>query len=125
MFKDKGTLTKDEQILISRYAKDVQDQLSKSVLESKENQLSYSYDNWIENMEQGKEINFSQTRNASVIEIGKPNTAKIARALVQLADGISRQPLKAELEHDGRLKEFQQHPKGTRVKANGEIVTGS
>ncbi|EIT85383.1 hypothetical protein A374_11585 [Fictibacillus macauensis ZFHKF-1] len=76
-------------------------------------------------MEQGLEINFKKLDKATVIEIGKLNVSRLARALVEFNDGIPRKPLASEINHDGRLKEFQQYPKGTKVKSNGEVVKGS
>jgi uncharacterized heparinase superfamily protein len=76
-------------------------------------------------MEQGLEINFSKTDKINVVTIGKPNIAGLARVLLERTDGISRKPLKKELEHDGRLEAFKQYPKGTRIKANGEVILGS
>jgi alkylated DNA nucleotide flippase Atl1 len=119
MFDNKGIITEDEQILISRYPDDIQERLKDELLKAKEVTIrSFAYDNWIKNMEQGLVITFKE----NVTLIGQPNTARLARALLEMQDGITRKPLKSELEHDGRLEEFKQYPKGTRVKANGEIV---
>ncbi|MDG5789662.1 hypothetical protein QA612_19580 [Evansella sp. AB-P1] len=125
MYKDKGLITSEEQSLISRYSADIQGQIKDELLNSKEMQISFSYDKWIENMEEGLEINIRETDKGRVKTVGKLNTARLARALVEINDGISIKPNKTELEHDGRLEEFKQYPKGTRVKANGKIVEGS
>lgn len=125
MYKDKGIITQGEQTLITRYPDDLQYKLKGELLKAKEMQKSFSYDRWIDHMEQGLEIGFSKTDKVNVTTIGKPNTAKLARVLVEMTDGISRKPLKEELEHDGRLEEFKQYPKGARVKFNGEVIMGS
>ena len=122
MFKDKGIITEEEHILISRYHTDIQNKLRDKLLKAKEMPKSFSYDSWIDNMEQGLEISYNKTDKGQVISIGKPNTARLARMLVEMSDGVKIKPLKEELEHDGRLEEFQKYPKGTRVKANGEVV---
>ncbi|MCM3767035.1 hypothetical protein [Neobacillus niacini] len=118
MYEDKGTITEDELRLISRYADDVQGRLKDELLKAKEMPKSFSYYSWIDYMEQGLTITFKD--NTSII--GELNTARLARALLEINDGIKRKPLKEELEHDGRLEEFKQYPKGTKVKANGDIV---
>lgn len=118
MFEDKDKLTEEENVLISRYPDEIQKKITKRVLEAKEMPKSFSYDRWIEHMEQGLKITF----NENTTLIGELNTAKLARLLLEMQDGIKRKPLTEELEHDGRLEEFKQYPKGTRVKANGEIV---
>jgi hypothetical protein len=76
-------------------------------------------------MEYGLDKTFSKTDNATVITIGKLNIAKLARVLLKMNDGISRKPLKDDLEHGSRLEDFKQYPKGTRAKHNGEITKGS
>ncbi|MGG0186967.1 hypothetical protein [Bacillus rhizoplanae] len=118
MYQDKGILTKDEQILISRYPADIQERLQDELLKAKEMPKSFSYDSWIGNMEQGLVITFKE----NVTLIGELNTARLARVLLEMNDGRTRKPLKEELEHDGRLEEFKQYSKGTRIKANGEVV---
>ncbi|GLY12502.1 hypothetical protein [Pseudobacillus badius] len=119
MYEDKGIITEDEQILISRYPEDIQERLKEELLTAKEVVISsYSYDSWIESMEKGLKISFKE----NVIMRGELNTAKFARIFLQISVGKVFKPLKEELEHDGRLEEFKQYPKGTRVKANGEIV---
>jgi hypothetical protein len=118
MYKDKGTLTEEEQVLISRYPDDIQDKLKDKLIEAKAMPKSFSYDNWIEHMEQGLVISFRENTTF----IGELNTARLARLLLQINDGKTRKPFKEELEHDGRLEEFKQYPKGTRLKANGEVV---
>lgn len=125
MFKDKGIITEDEMILISRYPDDIQHKLKDEVIKAKENSNPYSYNNWIDYMEQGLEITFSKPDKMNVVTIGQPNTAKMARLLLEIVDGVHRKPLIDELEHDGRLEGFKQYPKGARVKANGEVVLGS
>lgn len=106
MYVDKGTITEDEQTLLARYADDIQGRLKDELLKAKEMPKSFSYDRWIDLMEQGLTITFKD--NTTII--GELNTA------------IKRKPFKQELEHEGRLEEYKQYPKGTRVKANGEIV---
>jgi hypothetical protein len=119
MYKDKGIITEDEQTLISRYPEDIQGRLKAELLKSKEIAFSsYSYDNWIDNMEQGLTITFKD----NVTFIGELNTARVARFLVEHTEGRKLKPLKEELEWDDKLEEYKQYPKGTRVKANGEIV---
>jgi hypothetical protein len=49
-------------------------------------------------MEQGLIITFKD----NVTCIGELNAARFARLLLEMNDGITRKPLKAELEHDGR-----------------------
>jgi hypothetical protein len=125
MFEDKGRLTEDEQNLISRYPAEIQERLKNDLLKAKEYPKSFSYDSRIDQMEQGLEITFGKNENVNVTMVGKLNTARLARVLLQIDDGISRKPTKQELEHDGRLEAFTQFPKGTRVKANGEVRKGS
>lgn len=126
MYEYKGIITGNESVLISRYPVEIQEKLKDRLLKAKELTInSYSYDKWIDYMEQGLEISFSSSENAEVIEIGKPNIVRLARVLVEMYDGISRKPLKKELEHDGRLETFKQYPKGTRVKVNGDIIKGN
>jgi len=43
-------------------------------------------------MEQGLEITFSKKDRVNVVTIGKRNTARLARALLEMTDGISRKP---------------------------------
>jgi hypothetical protein len=118
MYKDKGILTEDELKLISRYPNDIQAMLKERLLDAKErNYNSYSYDKWIDYMEQGLKITF----DGNVTLIAGLNSYKFARVLLEYYDGIKRQPLKEEFEYDSRLEYFKQYPKGTRVKANGEI----
>lgn len=113
-------------MLISRYPVDIQEKLKDRLLNAKDLTInSYSYDNWIDYMEQGLEISFSSSEEAEVVEIGKPNIARLTRALLEMCDGVSRKPLNKELEHDGRLETFKQYPKGTRVKVNGDIIKGN
>lgn len=119
MYKDKGILTEVELILVSRYPEDIQERLEEELLKAKEITVSsFSYDNWIDHMEQGLTISF---RDKTTI-IGELNTARLARLLLEINDGIKRKPQKKELEHDGRLEAFKQYPKGTRIKADGELV---
>jgi hypothetical protein len=126
MFEDEGRLTEEEQILISRYPAEIQERLKNDLLRSKEKPRSFIYDSRIDQMEQGLEINFSKNDIGNVTtEVGKLNTARLARLLLEIDDGISRQPTKQELEHDGRLEAFKQFPKGTRIMANGELRKGS
>lgn len=123
MFKDKGFITEEEQILISRYPEDIQDKLKEHLLKDKEYMSSHSYDGLIKAMEQGREISYTKHENGGVVwTIGKPNAPKLARVFVELTEDIKYKPLKEELEWDDRLEEFQQYPKGTRVKANGEEI---
>ncbi len=119
MYKDKGIITEDEQTLISRHPEDIQDRLKEELLTAKEVVFGFhSYASWIESMEEGLKISFKE----NVIMRGELNTAKFARILLQFSVGMVFMPLKEELEHDGKLEEFKQYPKGTRVKANGETV---
>jgi hypothetical protein len=115
---DKGTLTEDELILISRYQEDIQDRLKEELLKAKEMPKSFKYVSWIEHLEQGLEITFKD----NTTWIGKLNTPRLARLLLEINDGVKRKPTIPELQHDGRLEAFKQYPKGTRVKANGEVV---
>lgn len=118
MYKDKGILTDEELTLVSRYPVEIQDRLKSEVLKAKEITVSsLSYDRWIKNMEQGMLITF----NDNVTCIGEPNIFRLARTILEMNDGKTRKPLKEEIEHDGRLEAFKQYPKGTRIKANGEV----
>ncbi|MFJ7510024.1 hypothetical protein ACIQW7_11250 [Peribacillus simplex] len=122
MYKDKGIITEEEQILISRYPDEIQEKLKDLLLKDKEISFSSnSYDSWIKTMEEGQEIIFIKD---VVRLVGGFNAALFARALSQAIHGRPFKPLKEELEYDGRLEEFKQYPKGTRVKANGEVVVG-
>ncbi|WP_066047041.1 hypothetical protein [Robertmurraya korlensis] len=118
MYKDRGIITEDEQKLISRYPEDIQERLKEELLKSKEMNKCSNYDSLIDKMEQGLTITFKD----NVTFIGKPNTARLARFLLEHTQRVKYKPLKEELEHDGRLEEFKQYPKGTRVRANGEVV---
>lgn len=121
-YESKDNLTEDEHILISRYPEDVQEDLKQHLLKDKA-YASYSYKGMIEAMEEGRKISFTKATNGvQVTIIGELNTALFARLLLQFSEGRTFKPLKSELEHDGRLEEFKQYPKGTKVKANGEIV---
>ncbi|MBT2254809.1 hypothetical protein [Priestia megaterium] len=122
MYEDKGIITKNEQILICRYPPHIQENIKERLLQTKGYMYSFSYDDWIECMEKGLEIDFYKTDKAVGVAIGKLNVSRLARLLLERHDGIPRKPLKSELEHDGRLEEFKQYPKGTRVKANGDII---
>jgi S-adenosylmethionine:tRNA-ribosyltransferase-isomerase (queuine synthetase) len=118
MYDIKSIVTEDEQILISRYPTDIQEKLKDKLLEAKEK--SFRYERIIDQLEQGLAITF----NDNTTIIGKLNTARQVRLLLEMKDGINRKPSLKELEHDGRLEEFKQYPKGTRIKANGEVVKG-
>ncbi|MDM5313368.1 hypothetical protein [Peribacillus frigoritolerans] len=122
MYMDKGIITEEEQILISRYPDEIQEKLKDILLKDKEISFSSnSYDSWIKTMEEGQEIIFIKD---VVRLVGGFNDALFARALLQAIQGRPFKPLKEELDYDGRLEEFKQYPKGTRVKANGEVVVG-
>ena len=122
MYKDKGSITEDEQNLISRYPVEVQENLKKILIRNKTWHES-SYNEFIEAMEKGREINYSVTeKGVEVLEIGKPNISRLVRAAIEMEMGSSIKPTESELKHDDRMEEFKQHTKGTRVKSNGEVV---
>lgn len=59
MYMDKGIITEEEQILISRYPDEIQEKLKDILLKDKEISFSSnSYDSWIKTMEEGQEIIF-------------------------------------------------------------------
>lgn len=122
LFMDKGIITEEEQILISRYPEDLQDKLKEHLLKDKEYMSSHSYDGLIEAMEQGRKISYKKHDKGEIWSIGEMNVPKFVRLLLQFSGDTKYKPLKEELEWDDRLEEYKQYPKGTRVKANGEIV---
>ncbi|TFH63500.1 hypothetical protein [Peribacillus frigoritolerans] len=121
MYKNKGIITEEEQILISRYPDEIQEQIIDELLKNKECSFSSnSYDSWIEHMEEGLKVKFLE----KVILMGEPNISRLARLWAEYIEGRKIKPLIWELEHDGRLEEFKKYPKGTRIKANGEVIMG-
>ena len=123
MYKDKRIITEDEQILISRYPVEVQENLKKILIGDK-TWHKFFYDGLIEAMEEGREITYSVIENGvEIIEIGKPNISRLVRTVIDMEMGSSIKPTESELKHDDRLEDFKKFPKGTRVKANGEVVS--
>jgi len=104
MYGNKGIITEDEQMLICRYPANIQEYIKEELFQAKEYSNSFSSDDWIECREKGLEIGFYRTDKPTGIAIDKPNIATLASM------------------HDGRLEEFKQYPKGTRVKANEDII---
>ncbi len=104
MYKDKGIITEEEQILISRYPKELQENLKKILLRDKTWNVSSSYDGIIEAMEKGREINYSVTeQGVEVLEIGKSNISRLVRAAIEMEMGSSIKPTESELKHDDRI----------------------
>ncbi|WP_273850064.1 hypothetical protein [Guptibacillus spartinae] len=119
MYIDKGILTKDELTLIARYPDKIQSRLEEEVLKAKEVEISsFSYDNWIKWMETGKQISF----DGNVTSIGDLNTYRLARKAVEMEEGFSIEPHEKEIDFDDRIESFKQYPKGSRVRANGDLI---
>ncbi|MFL0365605.1 hypothetical protein ACH0BF_21580 [Pseudobacillus sp. 179-B 2D1 NHS] len=76
-------------------------------------------------MEKGREIKYSVSEKGTVVWlIGKPNISRPVRIVTEMEMGSRFKPTESELKHDDRLEEFKKYPKGTIVKANGEIAEG-
>ncbi|MBD7962522.1 hypothetical protein [Fictibacillus norfolkensis] len=86
MYEDKGILTEEELVLLSRYADDKQVQLNDELLKAKAMPKSLSYERWIEHLEQGLFINFNRTNKVNVVTVGKLNIARLDRVLLEMTN---------------------------------------
>lgn len=115
MYVDKGIVTEEEQVLISRYPVDLQENLKEKILKIKSPYSETLYELMIKTMEMGRKIIFLD----NITLYGDINPYKIGRMIYKLKH---IKPTKEELEWDDRLEEFKQYPYGTRIKANGVII---
>lgn len=93
MFIDKGIITDKEQTLISNYPEDIQGRLKEKLLDAKQSTYNTkSYDDWIDIMEQEKEISFNG--NITITFIGELNIERLAKELIRLVDSPSFEKVK-------------------------------
>ena len=93
MFIDKGIITDKEQTLISRYPEEIQGRLKEKLLGAKQSTFNTkSYDNWIDIMEQEKEISFNG--NITITFNGELNIERLAKELIRIVDSPSFEKVK-------------------------------
>ncbi len=120
MHKDKGTVTEEEQLLISRYPENEHEKLKFIFQKSK---VSHMHDLMIEGMEWGRELDYLVTdKGVTVFQIGKLNVCRFIMKAIEIECGYTMKPTEGNLNHDDRIEQFRQYPKGTRVKAVGQVI---
>lgn len=122
MYKDKGIITDDEQLLIARYPKEIQEKLKNHLLRCKTWDES-CYQGLIDSMETGREISCTITENnVEAWTMGAPNISRLVRRAIEMELGTRFEPTDNEIKFDDRLEEYQSYPRGTRIKPNGEVI---